>query len=177
MKRPHLPGFIERNPRKSIVAGALVLALGSAELAGYLANPTEAVPQGACESPFATTRTYIDPNGSQWKTNAGVGEGVVIHVTLPKGAEGVVAGFRSPNAGATWNKSEMVPTTAGSVALKFAIGEGYVIFGAADVSQNPADCVAPPAISVTEYNASDYFDAPGQIAWPNRVNTVVNLLP
>jgi hypothetical protein len=162
MKRPHLPGFIERNPRKSIVAGALVLALGSAELAGYLANPTEAVPQGACESPFATTRTYIDPNGSQWKTNAGVG---------------VVAGFRSPNAGATWNKSEMVPTTAGSVALKFAIGEGYVIFGAADVSQNPADCVAPPAISVTEYNASDYFDAPGQIAWPNRVNTVVNLLP
>lgn len=179
MKRPHLPGPIERHPRSAITASLLILALGGSELAGYFANPTTPVPKGSCESPFATTGPYVDPDGSQWKTDAGVGEGVTMRVQLPKGAIGVVAGFESPDAGRHgWITSEMVPAT-GSVTLKYAIGQGWVVFGAGAVTQphNPAACDVAPAIEVTRYDASNYFDVSGQVPWPNGINDVANLLP
>ncbi len=179
MKRPRLPGVIERYPKTSIIATGLVLALGGLEIAGYVENPTEPMPAGACESPFAATGSFVDPNGSTWKTDSGVGEGIVITAKLPKGAEGVVAGFESPGAGNNgWQQSEMVPAT-GSIVLKFAIGQGDVDFGVSTVSasHDPAACAAPEITNVTWRSAGDYFDAPGQLPWPNPVDAAINALP
>ncbi len=176
MKRPHLPGVIERRPIISGVTTGLVLTLGGLELAGHIENPTEPVPAGAYESSFAATGSFVDPNGSQWKTNMGVGEGVIVTAKLPKCAEGVVAGWESPGAGDSgWQQSEMVKAT-GSVVLKFAIGQGEVVFGERTVSREPG-CAAPEITNVTWRGAGDYFDAPGQLAWPNLVNEAINELP
>lgn len=173
----YIPGPLERHPKTTIITTGLILALGGLELAGYLENPTEPVPVGACESPFASTTTYVDPNGSDWKTHAGVGEGVIVTAKLPPGTEGVVAGFRDPEINQPWQKSEMM-TAAGSIVVKFAIGQGDVAFGLATVSQNPADCAAPPEITdVTWRGAGDYFDAPGQLPWPNLGNEAISALP
>lgn len=177
MHRPHLPGPIERHPKTTIITTTFILALGGLELAGYFENPTEPVPVGACESPFASTGTYVDPNGSDWKTNAGIGEGVIVTVKLPRSAEGVVAGFRNPEAKQAWQTSAMMAAT-GSIAVKFAIGQGDVAFGLATVSQNPADCATAPEITDTTWRgAGDYFDAPGQLPWPNLTNEAINALP
>lgn len=174
-RKPNL-GIINRHPKKFATAAAALLALGGLELAGYLTNQTEPIPKGTCTSAFATTATFVDHGGDQWRTDMGIGKGIVLHVNVPATAEGVAAGFESPNA-SHWTASEMVPAT-GNVALKLGIGTGDVVFGAQVVSHNESDCEKPPVITVTEYSASGYvFDASGRDPWPNPVNTVVNLLP
>jgi hypothetical protein len=173
---------IKRHPR--IVAGttAVLLGAGALETVGYLQNPTHDRPHGACVSPVAASETYVDRGANLLlQTDTGLfTTGVVARGKVPPGAYGVEATFKSPDADATaWdaNASRMITAgNAGSYALKMAIGNGEVEFGVRVVAPegSPA-CTTPPEVSYTHVGAADYFNASGNLPWPNPVSVVVNI--
>ncbi|MGF7228723.1 MAG: hypothetical protein ACQR33_01940 [Candidatus Saccharibacteria bacterium] len=169
------PDSIRKHPKTTVAIG-LAAVCGGLELAGYLTNDTTVMPKGACTSAFAVTQAFRDPGGSQWKTDAGLGEGIIVKTVIPKGSEGVIVGYKSPNAD-SWASSPMIPAT-GQVAVKLAIGQGEVVFGVQVVSQNQADCNQVPVIETKTYDATDYiFDAHARLPWVNGLNDVTNLIP
>lgn len=177
---------IKRHPYRT---GAVTLALGVAttEIVGYAQNPNYDVPEGACISPPAVSETYVEPGTSTlFQTYTGLfTTGVVARGTVPAGAYGVQASFKSPEAGAAeWDKnaSNMYKANdAGGFALKMAIGDGKVQFGIRTIA--PADSPlcheGPPVVTYEHLDQGAYFDTNANtdtmIPWRNPVAIAANL--
>ncbi len=174
---------IKRHPYRTGTATALALGIATAEVVGYLQNPTYDVPEGACISPPAVSETYVEPHTSTFfQTYTGIfTTGVVARGTVPAGAYGVQASFKSPDVGAAeWDKnaSDMIKANdAGKFALKMAIGDGKVQFGVRTIA--PADSPlcheGPPVVEYEPLSREAFAETHEHVVWRNPVNVVANI--
>ncbi|HZM64204.1 MAG TPA: hypothetical protein VFB59_03665 [Candidatus Saccharimonadales bacterium] len=173
---------IKRHPRVVAATAILLGAVGVVEAVGWAQNPMYDRPADACVSPMAVSGTYVDPGANLLLQTQGgfFTTGLIARGTLPQGAYGVEASFKGPGEGAhVWeaNASPMLkPNEAGEFALKMAIGPGEVQFGVRVVA--PADsplCDSMPQVTYAYEDAGGYFNAVGDIPWPNFSNVAVNI--
>jgi len=172
------------HPYRTTAITGLLLGTLATEIIGYANNPTYNAPEKSCVSPPpAVSETYVSHNTSTLlQTYTGLfTTGVVARGSLPSGAYGVEASFKSPDADAhTWdeNASNMLKAnSAGRFALKMAIGSGEVQFGVRIVAPEGSPlCSVVPDVTYTHEDRTGYFTTPGTLPWPNPVAIPVNVL-
>ncbi|HSX08197.1 MAG TPA: hypothetical protein VLG11_04865 [Candidatus Saccharimonadales bacterium] len=172
----------KRHPYRTGTATALVLGLVAAEIVGYTQNSNYDVPEDACISPPAMSKIYVEPDtNTVFQTYTGLfTTGVVARGTVPKGAYGIQASFKSPEADAAeWDKnaSGMIEANdVGGFALKMAIGSGEVQFGVRTIAPaGSALCHEAPVTTYEHLDRGSYFSTHEQLPWRNPVADVTNL--
>jgi len=159
-----------------IIAGTLV---GGLLVEGYADNPSEPMPDGACESPITQLpgASYQDPDSNWFKLYTGTGEGIVVQGELPTGAYGVRAAWKPSFGDQAWTQSDVVPVnpTTHTYRIKLAMGDGPAVFGVSTVAKNAG---TPEAIDACRQGPEVYANVlrqgfgatEGDMPWPQPLN-------
>ena len=172
-----------RHPWLTGIAAFAVLDLAVLEAVGYAQNPTYDIPEGACISPPAISRTYDgDPLAHPLQWYSGVlTSGVLASGTLPEGAYGVQASYKHPDqdlGALRANASDMLHAdVAGHFALKMARGSGDVEFSISVIAPEGSSlCNVTPDVRYDDLDRSDYLMTAGDAPWRNPGNVVFGLI-
>lgn len=178
---------IRQHPYRSATAALLVGGIVVTESIGLVNNPTYAIPAESCVSPMAVSKTYVEPNASEfWRAHqTGIGSsGIVISGKEPAGVYGMQVSWKHAGAeDSAWEEGASALLKAnelGNYAFKLGVGPGPVDFGirtlAPEGSSTCAPDAKPPEVDFSPLlDAGAFYQADAELPYPHIFNVPSNI--